>query len=118
MGSPISTSIRLRDQLKDVDFKNNPLWLNPLGVFWFYSVRKTLVFIIIFVKRRTIMKEVLEFIDIKITALFGSTMLLFEGIDIQGAYKVIAGMVFLGYNIHRWIIMYRESEERRNQNQK
>ena len=52
------------------------------------------------------MKLLAEFIDLKITALYSFMLLIFQYSDMENAFKILSGMIFIGYNIHRWLIMH------------
>lgn len=52
------------------------------------------------------MKLLAEIIDLKITFLYSFMIVLFQYVDIENSYKIIAGIVLTGYNLHRWYIMY------------
>ncbi len=59
------------------------------------------------------MSATADFIDLKITALY-TTMIATQFVDIQTGYQILAGIIFMGYNIHRWHIMYKTDQRERN----
>ncbi len=52
------------------------------------------------------MKLLAEIIDLKITALYSFMLLIFQYSDMENAFKIVSGLIFIGYNIHRWYIMH------------
>jgi hypothetical protein len=54
-----------------------------------------------------------EIIDLKITALYSFMLVLLNSENIKLIYFVISGLVYLGYNIHRWYIMHIEFKKRK-----
>lgn len=65
------------------------------------------------------MKLAAEILDLKITSLFSFMILMTNYIDIKMSYQIISGAIFIGYNLHRWYIMYvNHKESRKNNNSK
>jgi hypothetical protein len=56
------------------------------------------------------MKLLAEIIDLKITALYSFMLLFFQYSDAENAIKIISGMIFVGYNLHRWYIMHHQDK--------
>ncbi len=63
------------------------------------------------------MKLLAEIIDFKITALYSFMLLIFQYSDMENAFKIVSGLIFIGYNIHRWFIM-NETHKRDKMNYK
>ncbi|SDZ90632.1 hypothetical protein SAMN05443667_101242 [Flavobacterium gillisiae] len=59
-----------------------------------------------------------EIIDLKITALYSFMILLFSQENIKFSYQVACGIVFLGYNMHRWYLMHKEYQNRNPRNKR
>lgn len=52
------------------------------------------------------MKFFSELIDFKLTALYTFMIALFSTNGIDLFFKIIGGIIFIGYNVHRWYIMH------------
>lgn len=63
------------------------------------------------------MKLFAEIIDFKITFLYSFMLLFFQYSDMENGFKIISGMIFVGYNIHRWYIMH-QADKREKANYK
>lgn len=59
------------------------------------------------------MKLLAEIIDFKITSLYALMIALFTTGNIDLAYKIISAIIFTGYNVHRWYIMYDNNRKNR-----
>ena len=55
------------------------------------------------------MSAVADIVDLKITVLY-TTMIAAQYVDIENGYKILAGMIFIGYNTHRWWIMHKTNQ--------
>lgn len=55
------------------------------------------------------MSEIADIVDLKITALY-TAMIASQYINIQNGYNILAGMIFIGYNAHRWWIMHKNNQ--------
>lgn len=51
-------------------------------------------------------KFIAEIIDLKITALYSFMIALFSTENIDHAYKIVIGLILVGYHLHRWYIMH------------
>lgn len=52
------------------------------------------------------MKLFSELIDLKLTALYTFMIALFSMNHIDIFFKIAGGIIFIGYNLHRWYIMH------------
>jgi hypothetical protein len=52
-----------------------------------------------------------DFIDLKITALYSFLVVIFSQETISFSYRAACGIVFLGYNIHRWYLMHKAYQD-------
>lgn len=64
------------------------------------------------------MRLLTEIIDFKITALYSFMIVLFNMETIKISYQVACGIVFLGYNVHRWFLMHKEYQNKNPKNNK
>ncbi|WP_182651970.1 hypothetical protein [Flavobacterium sp. SOK18b] len=62
------------------------------------------------------MKLISEIIDLKITFLYSLMMFVFNLELIKTGYAVVSGFIFIGYNLHRWYIMYRNDRNKKKTN--
>lgn len=61
------------------------------------------------------MKLIVDFFDLKITFFYSLVLMLFNAENISVVYQVLCGLIYLGYNIHRWVIMYQEQKAKKDQ---
>lgn len=60
------------------------------------------------------MKLFIDIFDLKVTFLYSIMLGLIQSLDIDFAYKVISGLIFIGYNLHRWYIMWKNDKISKN----
>ena len=53
-----------------------------------------------------------DLIDLKLTALYSFMLYLLNVQNLELFYKVVCGIIFIGYNLHRWYIMNVEYKKR------
>ncbi|WP_163398144.1 hypothetical protein [Flavobacterium fluviatile] len=53
-----------------------------------------------------------DLIDLKLTALYSFMLYLLNEQSLELFYKVICGIIFIGYNLNRWHIMRVEFKKR------
>lgn len=64
------------------------------------------------------MKLAAELIDLKLTSLYALMIAIFSTTNIEFAYKAFAGLILIGYNLHRWYIMYENHKASKKTNSK
>lgn len=53
-----------------------------------------------------------DLIDLKLTALYSFMLILLNEQNVKLFYSVVGGIIFIGYNLHRWWIMHVEFKKR------
>lgn len=60
------------------------------------------------------MKLLAEAIDFKITFLYSFMIVSLQYLNIENSYKIISAFIFIGYNLHRWWIMWKTDQREQN----